>query len=565
MKKLLFSAIFLISFLSYSVDPIPSSQLKKGMTGYGLTVFEGNHIEKFPVEVLGLLQNQTPGENRVLVRCGGPVIEKAGIISGMSGSPVYFDGKLAGAISFGWEFGKEPIGGLTPIENMQSVTRQYGTRGSTHTLRFEDIPDINKILNPDSKSFYPRELQQAFKQGFFVSSGFRDLPFSAVSASFAGEATDAPGTLKPGGAVAVALTRGSLNLYAIGTVTSVEGSYVLAFGHPLFGLGSISIPMHTASVLTTYPSIKSSNKLGAIGTDVGIVVEDRSAAILGVLGRKADMIPMTVKVNFGSTSTTYSLELAEHPLLTPFLTNLAVNNILNTACETVGLHSFNLKGRIDMSGHPSLKLDAMVIGTSMAGISGQITSLVQAVLQNPYDQVHIKGITLDLNYAEQLRMAQLIKVKSSRARTHPGETVHLQLYLKPFQRELFIKNITLTIPENMKPGDYHVEIGDGFSIMKRESKILKQKIESLDGFIRLVNNFLRNNKLYVGLAEKTSALYMGESVQSSLPASVMETVEMQGVHIPRTEKWKEFRAVDVLTLDDVVQGYFSFPLTVVAK
>ncbi|NOY22254.1 MAG: hypothetical protein GXO70_01925 [Acidobacteria bacterium] len=565
MKKLFFSAIFIISVLSFSIETIPSIQLQKGMKGYGLTVFEGNRIEKFPVEVLGLLRNQTPGENRVLVRCGGSVIEDAGIIAGMSGSPVYFDGKLAGAISFGWEFGKEPIGGLTPIENMQSVTSLYGTRGNEHSLRFEEIPDISKILNPDSRSFFPKELKQAFNRGYFVSSGFRELPFSTGSASFAGEAMDAPKKLKPGAAVAVALTRGALNLYAIGTVTSIDGNYVLAFGHPMFGLGSISVPMHTATILATYPSFKTSNKLGVIGAEVGTVVEDRSAAILGVLGRKADMIPMTVKINFGDTSRTYSLELAEHPLLSPFLTNLAVNTILTTACETVGLHSFNLRGRIDISDHPSLKLDSMAIGTSMAGISGQVASLVQAVLQNPYDRVRIKGITLNLNYSEQLRMAQLIKVKSSRARIHPGETVHLQLYLKPFQRELFIKNITLTIPENMKPGNYHVEIGDGFSIMKRESKLLKQKIESLDGFIRLVNNFLRNNKLYVGLAEKTSALYMGESVQSSLPGSVMETVEMQGVHIPRTGKWREFRAVDVLTLDDVVQGYFSFPLKIVAR
>ncbi len=565
MKKLFFSAIFLISVLSFSTEPIPSTQLQKGMKGYGLTVFEGNRIEKFPVEVLGLLRNQTPGENRVLVRCGGSVIENAGIIAGMSGSPVYFDGRLAGAISFGWEFGKEPIGGLTPIENMQSVTSLYGTRGTEHSLRFEEIPDISKILNPDSRNFFPKELKQAFNRGYFVSSGFQELPFSTGSASFAGEAMDAPKKLKPGGAIAVALTRGALNLYAIGTVTSIDGNYVLAFGHPMFGLGSISVPMHTATILATYPSFKTSNKLGVIGAAVGTVVEDRSAAILGVLGRKADMIPMTVKINFGDTSKTYSLELAEHPLLSPFLTNLAVNTILTTACETVGLHSFNLRGRIDISDHPSLKLDAMVIGTSMAGISGQVASLVQAVLQNPYDRVHIRGITLNLNYSEQLRLAQLIKVKSSKARVHPGETVHLQLYLKPFQRELFIKNITLAIPENMKPGNYHVEIGDGFSIMKRESKLLKRKIESLDGFIRLVNNFLRNNKLYVGLAEKTSALYMGESVQSSLPGSVMETVEMQGVHIPRTGKWREFRAVDVLTLDDVVQGYFSFPLKIVAR
>ncbi len=565
MKKLWIILLFLVTALSFAVEPISSFQLKKGMKGYGLTVFEGNQIVKFPVEVLGLLQNQTPGENRVLIRCGGPVVEKAGIIAGMSGSPVYFDEKLAGAISFGWEFGKEPIGGLTPIENMKSVTRLYGVQGSTHSLRFEEIPDISKVLNPDSRSFFPKELQEAFSKGNFISSGFSLLPFSTGSASFAGEASNAPKTLKPGGAIAVALTRGALNLYAIGTVTSVDGSYVLAFGHPMFGLGNVALPMHTATILATYPSYKSSNKLGAIGREVGTIVEDRSAAILGIVGKKPDMIPMIVKVNFGSKSKTYSLEIAEDPLLSPFLANLALNNIFTTSCKTVGLHSFNLRGQIDIAGHPALKLDAMVIGTAMTGISAQIASLVKAVLQNPYDRVKIKGITLNLNYSEQLRLTQLIKVKSSRARVRPGNTVHLQLYLKPFQRNMFIKNVTLTIPENMKPGNYHVEIGDGFSIMRRESKVLKQRIESLDGFIRLVNNFLRNSKLYVGLAEKTSALFMGETVQSSLPDSVMETVEMQGVQIPKTKKWKEFRAVDILTLDDVIQGYFSFPIKVIPR
>ncbi|NOZ13218.1 MAG: hypothetical protein GXO69_06170 [Acidobacteria bacterium] len=565
MKRLWVVLLFLVTGLLFAVEPIPSSHLKKGMKGYGLTVFEGNRIVKFPVEVLGLLQNQTPGENRVLVRCGGPVVEKAGIIAGMSGSPVYFDGKLAGAISFGWAFGKEPIGGLTPIENMESVTHLYGVRGSEHSLRFEEVPDISRILDPDSRSFFPKELQEAFHRGNFVSSGFSSLPFSAGTASFAGEAADAPKSLKPGGAIAVALTRGALNLYAIGTVTSIDGNYILAFGHPMFGLGNVALPMHTATILATYPSYKTSNKLGAIGREVGTIVEDRNAAILGIVGKKPDMISMTVKVNFGSTPRTYSLEIAENPLLTPFLTNLALNSILTTACKTVGLHSFNLRGRIDITGHPALKLDAMVIGTSMAGISAQVASLVQAVLQNPYDSVHIKGITLNLNYSEQLRLAQLVKVKASRARVRPGDTVHLQLYLKPFQRDMFIKNITLAIPKNMKPGNYHVEIGDGMSIMRKESKVLKQRIESLDGFIRLVNNFLRNSKLYVGLAEKTSALFMGETVQSSLPGSVMETVEMQGVQIPRTKKWKEFRAVDVVTLDDVVRGYFSFPIRIIPR
>ena len=564
MRLLQLALILLTTTLLHATDILPSSQLTKGMKGKGHTVFSGSRVDTFDVEILGLLTDQIPGENRVLIRCSGPIVQKSGIIAGMSGSPVYIDGKLAGAVSFGWEFGSEPIGGLTPIEIMRDIITRYETGRGDERIRFERMPDVTRILKPDNRSMVPPELEGFLQQNWFMSSGFEDLPFRHMRGGGAGSDPDAPTSLEAGGSIAVALVRGDLNLFGLGTVTEISENRVLAFGHPMFGLGSVSLPMHTASVLATYPSLRISNKIGGIGPEVGTIVEDRNAGILGITGRTAPTIPLSVKLNLPGATREYAMEIAEHPILSPFLVNLSLSSLLQGICVQVGYNTFNAKGRIDMTGHPSIKLEALVPDAATTAMSTQVATIVQAILQNPFDETRITGITLDLNYTENLRVAQLMKVKADKARVRPGESVHLQLYIKPFQREMFIKNVTLQIPDNIPDGTYIVEAGDGFSIMGKESKVLKKRIESLDGFIRMVNGFLKSNRIYVGIAQQTNALFMGETVQSSLPASVTETVRMQGVHIPSTDNWKEYQAVDVVTLNDVVQGYVSFPVEVQA-
>lgn len=562
MKRVALFIMMLWMIGGMAADIISSGNLRKGMKGEGRSVFKGTEIETFQVEVLGLLKDQAPGENRVLIQCDGPAIDDNGIVAGMSGSPVYFDGKLAGAVAFGWEFGKKPIGGLTPIEAMRNVIRLYGTSRNEQQIRFEKLPDLNRILNPDGRSLLPDPLRERMDGNLFLNTGFRNLPFRYTATASAGQDPDAPDSLRPGSAVAVGLVRGDLNLFGLGTVTEVDGNNVLAFGHPMFGLGSVSLPMHTATVLATYPSYRISNKIGAIGPEVGVVVEDRNAGIYGITGRKAPMIPLTVQVNLPGGTRTYEMELADHQLLTPFLANATLNSLFTTLCVQVGFNTFNVRGRIDIQDHPPLKLEALVPDMSTGAMTAQIGSLLQSVMQNPYDEVTINGITLTLNYTESLRVAQLMKVKADRTRVKPGGTVHLQLFIKPFQRDMFIKNVTLTIPESLPEGEYTIEAGDGFSIMSRESKVLKRRIESLDGFIRMVNRFLKNNKIYASIAETTDALFMGETVQSSLPGSITETVRMQGVHVPDTDQWKEYRAVDVVTLNDVVHGHVEFPIIV---
>ncbi len=554
----------LICCLPCTSQTITSDQLKKGMKGTGKTVFSGALIEDFDVEVLGLMTDTAPSENRVLIRCAHPTIKDSGIIRGMSGSPVYFDGKLAGAVSFGWEFGKEPIGGLTPIEAMRDIIARYETGKGQNQIRFEKLPNLNRILNPDNRSLMPPELEKVLERNLFMATGFDTLPFQYVQGSGTGQDPDAPRELAAGSSVAVALVRGDLNLFSLGTVTEVSDKRVLAFGHPMFGLGSISVPMHTASVLATYPSIRISNKIGGIGPEVGSVVEDRNAGILGILNRKAQTIPLSVKLNLPGDTREFNMDIAVHPLLSPFLVNLSLSTLLDTVCVKLGYNTFNARGRIDLEQHPDVTLEALIPDTATTSMSTQIATIVQTIMQNPFDDVRVNGITLDLNYVEDLRFAQLMKVKADRTRVRPGETVHVQLYIKPFKRGMFIKNVTLQIPENVPDGTYLVEAGDGLSIMGRESKVLQKRIESLDGFIRMVNGFLKSNKIYVGVAQETDALFMGETVQSSLPGSISETVRMQGVHIPRTDKWKEYRAVDVVTLNDFVQGYVTFPIQIQA-
>ncbi len=559
MKKIFLLLVLFFSVSVFSQEIIYSRNLKPGMKGYGLTVYKGDKIEKFNVEVLGVLKNMVPGENRVLIRCEGPFVNKAGIIAGMSGSPVFINGKLVGAVSFGWEFGKEPIGGLTPIEDMLEVINTYSS-GEARKIMFEKKPNIEDIINPKPENFMPESLKKYFVSNDFVATGFESLPFSS----------SATGGIEPsyyknpqeGAPIAVALTRGDLNLYAIGTITYVKNNYILAFGHPMFGLGKVSIPIHSAKILAIYPSYKSSNKIGIIGKEIGALVEDRSAAILGIKGKKAYMIPVNVKLNLKNKTKEYSIEIAEEPLLTPFLVNLVFSSVLQNATKTVGFSTFNLRGKIKVKGYPDIVLNSLITGANYQTTVFQIASLVSAVIQNPYVKARIEGISVDLNFVEDIRFAQIMKVKSSATRVKRGKSVHLQVYLKPFQKDTIIKNVIVKVPETVKPGKYFIELGDGFSIMKKQSKVLARRIETLDGFIRLVNRFLRNNKVYVSLAGNTNAVFMGESVQPDLPGSIVDTIKTQSNYIPKTNKWKEYYSVDILTLPYVVKGYFLVPIEV---
>jgi hypothetical protein len=557
---LIFSAI---STLGFPENYIFSNKLKNNMEGYALTVFKGEKVEKIPVKIIGVLKNVIPGENRVIIRVKGDIVEKAGIVQGMSGSPVYINNKLAGAISFGWAYGKEPIGGLTPIESMLEIENTYQSGRKTQKIRFTQEPTLDPIFNPDESSLLPENLKKAFNSASLIQSGFTTLPFE----SFAQGGTDytISTELEPGSSLAVALVRGDISLYSIGTVTFLKNNRVFGYGHPIYNLGDIAFPMHTAKILTVYPSVNISNKIGVIGKEVGTVVEDRSAGIMGIIKMKPSMIPVNIKIALKENTKNYNFEIVNHEILSPYLTNLTLNNILQSVIKNIGFQTYNIRGKIEIENHNSVNLESISANIQTAPIAASFASLVQSLIQNPFQQIKIKNISIEMKPSEKLLMAQLIKVKTSKTKVNPGDNLHLQLYIKPFQQKGFIKNVSLIIPKNIKPGNYKVTVGDGYSIMKAQSKNLKTRIETLDGYIRLVNRFLKPNKVYISISKETDAFFMGETVQSSLPQSIKETVSDTSKHIPKSKKWKEALTVNILTTDFIVNGFTSIPITVAKK
>lgn len=562
-KLILFFVLFCFCFIIQSQDFIFSDNLKKGMTGYALTVFEGDTIDKIPVEILGVLKNFTPGENRVIIKVMGPIVEKAGIIQGMSGSPVYINNQLAGAISFGWAFGKEPIGGLTPIENMLDIEKYDQIPESKQNINFSLEPTLDPIFNPEKSSFLSKELEKFLKTSMFVQSGFNSLPFDTFEQG--GVDYNSSTNLKPGSSLAVALVRGDISLYSIGTVTYINKDKVFAFGHPIYNLGHIAFPMHNSDIIAIYPSLNISNKIGIIGKEIGTVVEDRSSGIFGILKKTPSMVPIHVKLNLANELKTYNFEIVNHEILSPYLTNLSLNNILQTAIKNIGYSTYNIRGSIEIENHDSIILESISANIQTAPIASTFASLIQAIIQNPYEKIRIKSINIELKPSENLFIADLVKVKSSSAKSKPGDNIHLQLYIRPFQKEVFIKNLSLKIPESLKPGNYTIVVGDGFSIMQNESKNIKTKIETLDGYIRLINRFLKPNKVYISISEKTDAIFMGESIQSSLPSSIREIVTDTSAHIPKSNKWKEALSVNILTTDFIINGFSTIPIKILQK
>ncbi len=308
---------------------MPVGEVRPGQKGECLTVFQGNRVEPFPFEVRGVMQNFLgPGRDLVLVRLGGDKAEFTGVVAGMSGSPCSIDGKLLGALAYAFAmFAKEPIAGITPMGGMLDVFTLPDEKrpwrvsaekasdwdafraGRAHAR--EAAPgDLRPIATPLSLGGVPPVVRAHFEP-WLKEAGFEPVAGGASGGD------DKPMPLVPGGAIAAVLVRGDVDIAATGTVTSVEGDKVLAFGHPFFGAGAISIPMANATILNTMVSSMRSFKMSAAGPIIGEVVQDRLTAIAGVLGRKPAMLPVDGVMVTAKGKERFHIDVARDLQLTP--------------------------------------------------------------------------------------------------------------------------------------------------------------------------------------------------------------------------------------------------------
>ena len=475
--------------------------VRTGMKGIGRTVMVGTKLEEFEVEVLGVMRDVSPGRDMVLCRLSGCKLEHSGIIQGMSGSPIYIDGKLLGAVAFGWEFAKDPIAGVTPFEQMLKYVRSSdrrvaaeakeqvklaeagGFRNSSLLIQdqsFEAAPRVSTgsglvsggglagmrpIATPLAASgFSPRAL--AFLETQFRPLGMAPMAGGGASPSVLKEEGDKP--LVPGSPLSIAMVTGDFDLSGIGTVTHVEGDRVYGFGHPMMSLGECEFPMMNGYIHTVYPRASVSMKMGSPLRTLGVIDTDVSTGVAGRVGRKPDMLPVVVRVKEGRYSDphTYKLEMIREPNLLPSLVMAVLSNAIDTEGNLPEELTARIKATIQIEGHDPIFLNDTVSGPRYSGVMGPaamfspIAAIVNMIGRNPLGKIRIEKIDCDVELMPGRTVATVESVRLASDRIEPGGTLKAFVTLKPFKGERKTVSLSLPLPMDFPEGAHEASICD---------------------------------------------------------------------------------------------------------
>lgn len=516
----LFAVVVVLASASHAAERMPLSQVEKGMKGYGLTVFEGTNVEKFDVEILGVLHNIGPGQNLILAKVDHPVVRRAGVIAGMSGSPIFVDGKVVGALAYAWQFAKEPVAGITPIDEMlkisqvvrppgaspagSAVPRMSGAEllnalaGSKPEAAFEkfikgmaarpasSISGATRISLPMSVGSFAPETIQRFAP-HFEQLGFMAVPAGATSTS---TKTGGKTTFAPGDPVGAILLTGDFNVAASGTVTYIDNENVYAFGHPFLDMGEINFPMATSEVVTVLPSVASSFKFSNTGDIVGVLSQDRAAGIMGVLGGKADMIPVDVTLNGAGPEQKFHVDVVRHSYLSPLMLAMVTDSIVSNAQRAAGERTVLLDSEIKLKGFDPVRIREGFAGQQARQAIPQYLALVSGYLMsNEFKATEIESVTIRLRHDDDLRIAKLMEaslVMPAKGRVSPGDTVQVRTVLKPFRGESFVETFDVRIPDDQPAGPSYLLVGSGsvmnaidFSLVPPDPRTLEQVISVL--------------------------------------------------------------------------------------
>jgi hypothetical protein len=530
-------------------DIIPLDQIHAGMKGTALTVFQGTKPEPMEVEVLGILRNVNgPKGDIILIRLAGTKPEYTGVVAGMSGSPVYFNGKLAGALAFRiGEFSKEPIAGVTPIAEMleinaldrrpaPSVTPDNSTApsGATRTsgpgepvalptagygsyLRPIDTPLVFNGFSEDTlKRFAPQ----------FASAGI--MPVMGVGSS---SNEKQPEPLEPGSAVSAVLVRGDMDIAATCTVTYLDPQRLLACGHPLMQFGMVDMPMTKAEVLATLPSPLNAFKIVNTTETVGSFVQDRHTGILGMFGKEPQMIPVTLTIHGGPTNKEFHYEVLNNARMSPVAMMATVYNALHGTNEYGDQITYRMNGVLSVKGYPEVELQNMFApadgGQPAAALAAtSIGERFGRIYDNPFDIPDIQSVKLDFDLVRERRSARLETSRTDMTEARPGDEIIVETVLRPYRGERLVRQIPIRIPTSTSKGMLRILVSDGDTLDRmRHSLPMGNRKLGLASTIALLNKEHANNRVYVSLLEADPEAMVADKVMPTLPLSVMNVMD----------------------------------------
>ncbi|MFZ1010283.1 MAG: SpoIVB peptidase S55 domain-containing protein [Candidatus Sulfotelmatobacter sp.] len=611
MKKSVIEIFFLLASLSFpclasvqtsasaqaaTQDPpiIPVSDIHTGMRGVAYTVFEGVKPEAMEVEVLGVLHNVNgPKGNIILVRLHGQKVEYTGVVAGMSGSPVYLDGKLAGALSFRiGEFSKEPIAGVTPIADMLEINAlDRSPAEETSAVK----PALNmvagKSASPGETSGWPASEKDSAAKDFsnylkpietpLVFNGFSEQAIQLFAGQLgaagivpvmgAGSVSNdkQPEPLVGGSAVSAILVRGDMDIEATCTVTYVDPQRLLACGHPLLQFGSVDLPMNKAEILATLPSPLNAFKIVNTTEPVGTFVQDRHTGIMGVFNRQPEMIPVTLSIHSSTGVKQFHYEVLNNPRLTPVALMVTVFNALHGVNEFGEEITYRLAGSIGVKGFPDVTMKNMFA----PGESAQPAAMQAAmslgerfgrIYDNPYNAPAIAGVNLDFDLVRERRWARLESARTDVTEARPGDEVTLETVLAPYRGERIVQQIPVKIPTSASKGTLRILVSDGDTLDRigHGNPAFGRKLD-LASTIAVLNKEHSNNRVYVSLLEADPEARVADKVMPTLPISIMNVMDgMRGNQEMVVSGESSVDETATAPLDYVVSGVQLLTITV---
>ena len=545
---------------------VPLEEVRPGMVGVGRTVFQGTELEDFKVHVLGVMRNVIgPKRSLILARLKGGPLAKTGVIAGMSGSPVYVDGRLMGAVSYSLgQFSTEPIAGITPIAEMIDATMMGGPARTTRPVAIGAPFSPQQLIEVWSRDL---NRSQPFvtdpSQALLVSGASADLtrvsamlrpiavpmtasgfdasvidplapsltaagfvPMSASQTQTRVNATeDRP--LRPGDAVGVGLLTGDFELGATGTVTHVDGDRVYAFGHPLYNLGPTQFPMTRAVVQVVLPSLMSSSKLASFGDVIGTVQQDRATAIAGRLGPGPSLIPVTITLNSDrAPSKTFNFGVVRDFTFTPLLTYLSVANVLTSYERGAGPASYAIRGSASIKSQGDLSFEDIFTGEQPAGgAAAYVAGPLTALLKNTGEAVDVEKIALTIDASEDQRSARIERVWLDTTRPRSGQKAVVNVSLRSARGDEIVRQVPIEIPANLS-GSLQLIVADAARTTADDRRDTRgADLQRVSQLVRTFNRARKNNRLYVRLTSPDSGAVVNGEPMAGLPPSVLAVME----------------------------------------
>jgi hypothetical protein len=567
----------------------PLSSVQPGLKGVAYTIFSGDQVEQIDLEVIGVLKNALgPKQDVILVRLLGDKVEKTGVVAGMSGSPVYIDGKLAGALSLKLGiFTKEAIGGVTPIENMMDVETSSLPAPTTATAlspnadksafpaRVPLSDDLARRINAGAGQYLIWIETPLISTGLYPETLARfsnDISAWGMSTLAGGTAAPTPedAQIKPGDMVGIDLIRGDLSLSAGCTVTTVEAGRILACGHPLFNFGSVTMPLSRAHVLLTLASSFVSTKVITTGGTIGTLTQDRTTAIMGKLGAGPPMIPVDVTLETPATLKKFHFEMIESPQLTPILVAIATfNGIVGSPAYGEG-STLALNGTIALKGHTPVHIEDLFAPTDNPFPGGffiamDVSSVFARIYSNPYEVPQIDRIDLHVTMLAERRWAAIDSAWLEKSEVSPGETVAVKVLLKPYRGVPFVQEIPITVPAQAAHGPLELLISDA-ETLNRNIQLLaassQGRLPGLEELIQLINRERHSDRLYATLLQSTPTLLVEDKEMPNAPTSAINVLDQRQNSGGARLQWQSSAGEWSVEMHQVIAGERTLTITV---